>query len=155
MDDRLYKRIKKSASRMFRGRDTDDLAQEAALVFIRLGHTGKTVDQAVIDAARSLYGRSGGGRSMLRKNTLFAEPTEFDINSQQLKQPDSDFESSRIDSTLIDRANFDFEHREGVSYSRKSQLRKAARNKFIRNYLWEHYRENGIESEIEVDWITI
>ena len=163
MDDRLYRKIRKAASFFSHIADPDDIAQEAALIFFEKGKTGKTCTQACIDAVRKHLGSIGTKRSQFEHALRTAKQvdTSFDDGglAERLADPkyyDSrEFEESRIDRDLVARSPYVEPVKHGVHESRISQLRRVEEERFIKAYLWEHYKEYGIDSEIEVDWIVI
>ena len=165
MDARLYEKIRKKAKLLYgRKHFWEDLANAVAANWIRRGDAahGQTIQQALSDAYRELYGRKGSQR--FAANQSFESSSKFDSKTSdgrsfeesfipERRDPD-EFEFSRLDTDLIGAGN-EFQHRDNVTESRNSQLRKVYNKEIVKKYLWNHFKEYGVESDIEVDWITL
>jgi len=163
MDKRLYDKIRQKAKYYCRGgKDWEDIANEVALDWLTHNRKGQTFDQAFADALRRLYGRKGTQRhsineairSAVRLDTAAPDGgIAHDFIGEQ-QNCSGEIDCSRIDPQLVKRCP-KFEIRQDVSESRNSQLRTAHYQKFLREYLWQHYQEYGIDSDLEIEWITI
>lgn len=165
MDERLYKKIREKAYHFCKWHpDWEDVANEFAASWIERGNKarGQTIEQALIEALRRMFGRKGSQRYSINeaiRSAVRLDSSAFDgglghdfIGEQQIHS--EAFGESRIDPDLTLGITC-YENREDVSDSRNSQLRKRHNEYMERRYLWEHYKEYGIESEIEVDWIVL
>ena len=162
--------------------DGDDFASFAIEELLRRIKKDKcpenfNFEHCLKEATRIHFGRRGSGKEanrIGRQREIKIDPSAFDvgcvgtISEQQLGSDETDRgleENSRVDLELIARVNSGLIQDErdnvqiakgyGVTESRIRQLKKKDREQFISRYLWEHYKEYGIETEIEVDWITL
>lgn len=165
MDERLYKKIREKAYYFCKGHpDWEDVANEVAVNWIKRGErsVGQTFDQAIIEALRRLFGRKGSQRYNINeaiRGAVRLDSSAFDgglghdfIGEQQIHA--EELGESRVDFDLAGGIAC-YENRLDVTDGRNSQLRKRHNDKMEKKYLWEHYKEYGIESEIEVDWIVL
>lgn len=90
-------------------------------------------------------------RGLVREDAIATDKVEFELSE------------SRFDSELLERCTSFLDGaswRElatfrGVTEGRISQIKSKQREKLVKQYLWRHYQEYGIESEIDIDWICI
>lgn len=131
---------------------------------------------SIKEAFRLHFGRRDSGKSMqlgAEKRALRINPEANDgtdargtIKEEHFGtfEPFADETKCQVDLGLMLRCNPEFldnkSGREqaastGLTESRVSQVNKAKSSVDVSAYLWEHYKEHGIESELEVDWISI
>jgi len=177
----IQKRAYTFAYRLLRNdQDAEDYAQLAVIEAIerhrRTGAEHFKISWLVIECLRRELGRTGSSRSKLSralrnaKSIIPATDLEADLwqyaseESLQLPESEENLGDSRLDAELIERIGaFSGEDQtprgealeRGVTESRISQLRKVRDIEIARAYLWEHYKEYGIESELEIKWLTL
>lgn len=159
--------------------DAEDIAQLAVIERIRIFKKDTTItprlDYIVIGCIRREFGDVRFPRGKFK----YAERNQFKriIGENEENNPEciseerlcssehpKDSGQSSFDQQLLkrvvehnpfDESNINRARREGVTESRISQKRSIEIKVLVKNYLWAHYREYGIESEIEIDWITL
>lgn len=177
------KRAYLAAYRLLRNReDAEDVAHDVIASWLTYERkhgerSHQTVDQGVMDALDKRFGRPGTKRYEFSHAERRAESIDEPGLGDGLKlyerlgtlshdpREDEDFGTrSRIDPELIERSGEicrpdergrEEAHRLNVTESRVSQIRRKRAKSFVRKYLWEHYKENGIETDLEVEWLTI
>lgn len=180
MDDSQILQIKKRATAyayrlLGNKQDAEDYGQLACIEALeanrRTGITNFKISWLVTNCLRRDLGSVGSDRSKFNMAMRAAkgfqpriEGDEFSsnqfISEEHFRAPEP--EPSVVDLQLLERCDASLisdqsarseASNRGVTESTVYQMRTVQREKLARAYLWEHYKEYGIESELEIEWL--